>query len=503
MQRQDHHFLWLITGISIAIAIGLVVSHLSYAGLWIDEIYTLHAVSLPWREMFLERLMRGHFPLYFALMKLWLTLAGGASEIALRAPSFFFWLASTALFGWLAFRHLRRDTAALSTLFFALNGLAIRQASEARMYTVVLLFSVAICFSYLTLAKSKNNKLATFTLVTVPLFAFWTSSTAILTIIALLFDAFRRRHRQTIILLCVSLLLILVSALVPAVVHVTSREHSEIAHVPPLVVFLHFVTCLSGIIGWEDYYKLSWAAYGLQVLGAAVTVGACAFLFRKWSLFPEEVRTSAVIVFFPLLLMLVTYVIEKTVGWKVALHGPARYVIGSLPFAAVLSGFLLSKAFLTARRRYVVAVAWATVLILNALVVVRLRLETPRELLRYYLGKQYVSSDAVVVVPPQAVEAVKMYAPQVTVNETFPRGLETEELHRKLSVFASTDRLWLIWIHGKGSKAVDVADALFGKGVSSSPKRYIGERRIFLYRPRFSKQQMTGSSANDETLNAP
>lgn len=503
MQREDRRSLWLVTWISIAVAIGLVASHLSYAGLWIDEIYTLHAVHLPWREMFIERLMRGHFPLYFVFMKLWLAISGGPSEVVLRVPSFFFWLASLVLFGWLALHGLRRDTAAVATLFFGLNGLAIRQASEARMYTLVLLFSVAICFSYLSLAESKNNKLAGTTLVIVPLFAFWTSSTAVLTIVALLVDAFRRRNRHTIILLSISLTLVILSALAPAVIHVASRERSEIAHVPPLVVFLHFITFLSGVIGWEDYYKLSWAAYGLQIFGTAFTVWACVFLYRRWSLFPEQIRTSATVVFFPLLLMLVTYVLEKASGWKVALHGPARYVIGNLPFAAVLSGSLLSEAFSKAQGRYFATATWAIVLVLNALVTVRLRLETPRELLQNYLGRQYQSSDAVVVVPTQTAEAVSLYVPHVVINETFPRSLGPRELQEKLSAFANVDRLWLIWIHGKGSKAIDVADELFGKGVSSSRQHYKGERRIFLYRPRLSKQQARGSLAADENLNSP
>ncbi|MCX7625557.1 MAG: hypothetical protein N2Z21_05030 [Candidatus Sumerlaeaceae bacterium] len=503
MHLKEQRSLWLVTISAIAVAAGLLASHLTYNGLWIDEIYTLHAVNLPWREMFFERLMRGHFPLYFGLMKVWLALASSASETALRLPSLVFWMISTALFGWLAFRNLAKNTAPLSTLLFGLNGLALRQAGEARMYTLVLLFSVEICFAYLILSDGKNNKLAKISLICLPLIAFWCSSTVVLTISALTLDALRRRHREVLVLLGTSLALILTSALLPALTHVASRERSEIAHVPPLVLFLHLVTFLSGIVGWEDYYRLSSSAYALQAIGAIVTLLACAMLLRKWLKLSEQVRTSALVVFVPLILMLVTYILEKTVGLKVALHGPARYLIGSLPFAAVLSGSLFSQVFSRPHVTIAATGGWAAVLLLNAIIVVRLPVETPRELLQHYLGQRYLPSDAVAVVPTQAAEAVQMYVPQVRITQTIARNLGAEEIREKLATVGNADRLWLIWIHGKESKAIDVADSLFGKGISSSPKRYKGERRIFLYRPLMRKQQSCGGSTTDEFSASP
>jgi len=475
------NLLWCYGAIAAAIAAFVLLAHLTHSGLWIDEIYTLHAISLPWREMFFERLARGHFPLYFGFLKLWLGAVGVVSESTLRLPSFLFWILAVLAYARFIRSEFPSPIAPFAFVFFALNGLAVRQAMEARMYTLLLLLAVIICAAYLKLVREPRHSRARWALLLVPPLAFWTSSTVALTLGALVVDAVRRRRRDLFGTLLGSLAIVAVTATIPAFLHASTRERSEIAHVPPLALFLHLMTFLTGLLGWEDYYKLPEGISWLWAGGLTLTAGMLLALVRMRRSLPETVKTAAIVTFLPLALMGVTYLVEKSVGWQIALHGPARYIIGSLPFAAMISGYVCASLFRETRRTQIAFLALTAILLIHSFFVAGLPLESCRELVQKYFAKQYRTGDAVVVVPIEAKEAVQFYAPHVKIDESFPRNLSEDDLRKRLEIVAKRERLWLVWIHGKQSKAIDVADALFGKGISSSPRHYKGERRVFLY----------------------
>jgi len=473
--------LWMFAAAAVATGAIIIAAHLRYSGLWIDEVYTLHAISLPWRDMVLERLLRGHFPLYFVLLKSWVLLCGHASELSLRLPSFLFWAGAVCLFGGCVRRHLPQREALLAFPLFGLNGLALRQASEARMYTLVLLLAVGFTWAYFSSMQGRRTWPVRLVLIGVPLIAAWTSTTFLLTLLAFAVDAARRRRWDVARDIALAFLLIGLSAAIPVQYHVATRERTEIAHVPPASLVLHAVTFLTGVIGWEDYYAVPLAGRILQTIGGVLALWMVVRLVRRWKQLPDWAQSSAVVTALPLLLMLITWAAEKTFGGRFALHGPARYLIGDLPCAAMLSAALISDRVRGRKEFCAWIVAIAVLLLADAVVVARVHLETSRELIRQHLVPGFRSGDAAVVVPAEAAEAVKLYAPHVTISDVFPRNLSDAEIESRLRKLDRAGRVWLVWVHGKSSPAVRVADRLFGKGTSSSTRRYLGERRVIVY----------------------
>ena len=477
---------WVLAWTAVGLTALLIVTHWTFNGLWIDEIYTLHSISLPWREMVLERLQRGHFPIYFLLMKLWISLCGAVSETALRAPSLFFWLSSSIAYALVIRRYASGFAAPIAFLFFALNGLAVRQATEARMYDLVLLESVWLFAAFMEMLRGNTSRFARLSLIFVPLLMFFTSASAMLVLVGLLFEAFYQRRRNRALLQCLlwACGLIVLSAILPVTVHVSTRDRTEIAHIPPAALFLHLITFVSGITGYDDYYRLGTAQWLFITIGTLVTCITLFYAFQAQGSTYDVSKTALRVALFPWFLMLVTWIMEEIVRISVALHGPARYLIGILPFSALLPASALEQIAQNDRRRAIIFALVLGVLFVNAFFTVRMRLETPRELLTQYLRPRYQKDDVVLLVPDQAREAVNLYAPEISLAEVFPRSLkDTQTLASILGKYADKQRVWLIWIHGKGSPVIDVADGVFGKGISSSPARPRGERRIFLYTP--------------------
>ena len=121
----------------------MLLAFLTRNGFWIDELYTLHSIRLGWKEMVLERLHRGHFPGYFSMVRLWYGFWPEAMfEVALRSMSVIFFLLALASFWSLVKRVIEGPAAWVALALFACNNIALRQAAEARMYTVVLFFAV-------------------------------------------------------------------------------------------------------------------------------------------------------------------------------------------------------------------------------------------------------------------------------------------------------------------------------------------------------------------------
>ena len=125
-------------GIGLATAVALRVVALGRADLSTDEIQTLHAVRLPFREMLDERLAAGHAPLYFVAEKAWCA-AFGTSQFALRFPSVLFGLLLLWP-AWSLFRRVAGDKAAWwGAAILGLHPLMVELSREARMYPLLLL----------------------------------------------------------------------------------------------------------------------------------------------------------------------------------------------------------------------------------------------------------------------------------------------------------------------------------------------------------------------------
>lgn len=110
--------------------------------LWLDEALSVNIASLPLGDV-AEALRRdGHPPLYYWLLHGWTALFGD-SDVAVRSLSGLLSVAALLLM-WLAGRAVGgRGVALWGTVLLALSPFAVRYATEARMYALVMLLVLA------------------------------------------------------------------------------------------------------------------------------------------------------------------------------------------------------------------------------------------------------------------------------------------------------------------------------------------------------------------------
>jgi hypothetical protein len=132
-------------GVVLVLALGLVARFLTVSHLWLDEALTVNIARLPMGDMFQALRHDGAPPLYYVLLHGWMDMAG-TGDVAARALSGLLSVAALPLMG-LAGRRLARDLAPpadrwvpwAAVLLLAASPFAIRYATEARMYSLVVL----------------------------------------------------------------------------------------------------------------------------------------------------------------------------------------------------------------------------------------------------------------------------------------------------------------------------------------------------------------------------
>lgn len=111
--------------------------------LWFDEIFSIHAAEHSWSSLFwfvAQDLI--HPPLFYLLLKIWVSI-GGESLFWLRLfPVFFSVLALIPFLMVCKELKLRFQATVVALIFFAANGALIKYAQEVRMYSVLLLMSL-------------------------------------------------------------------------------------------------------------------------------------------------------------------------------------------------------------------------------------------------------------------------------------------------------------------------------------------------------------------------
>jgi uncharacterized membrane protein len=117
--------------------------NLTDACLFFDEIFSLHAAAHSWPEMFrfvAQDLI--HPPLFYVLLKIWISLGGESLFWVRLFPAVFSIAALVPLF--LLCRELKLEfwSTVLVLTLFAVNGALIKYAQEVRMYSVLLCFGL-------------------------------------------------------------------------------------------------------------------------------------------------------------------------------------------------------------------------------------------------------------------------------------------------------------------------------------------------------------------------
>src|SRR3546814_472074 len=132
----------LLAAVAGLVVIGSVARFLTGSPLWLDEALSVNIASLPLGDI--EGALRrdGHPPLYYWLLHGWMEVFGDGDRAA-RALSGVISLATLPLI-WAIGRRVEGARAArFALLVAALSPYAIRYASEARMYALVMLLVAA------------------------------------------------------------------------------------------------------------------------------------------------------------------------------------------------------------------------------------------------------------------------------------------------------------------------------------------------------------------------
>lgn len=144
-----------VTALLVALYAAARLWRLTAACLWFDEIFSVHAARHAWGGLWsFAAADLIHPPLFYALLKLW-AAAGGESLPWLRLfPALTSVLALAPFF--LLARELRlaRGETNLALLFMAANGYLIKYAQEVRMYSLLLLLTLASLWLFARLLNS-------------------------------------------------------------------------------------------------------------------------------------------------------------------------------------------------------------------------------------------------------------------------------------------------------------------------------------------------------------
>lgn len=128
-------------GAALAVAVGVIVRFTSRSHLWLDEALSVHIAELPLGAISEALRHDGAPPLYYLLLHGWMEVVG-TGTIAVRALSGLFAVAALPL-AWVAGNRIGgRKVAVTAVLFLAASPFAVRYATEARMYSLVVVLAL-------------------------------------------------------------------------------------------------------------------------------------------------------------------------------------------------------------------------------------------------------------------------------------------------------------------------------------------------------------------------
>ncbi|CAN5687415.1 hypothetical protein BH20ACI4_BH20ACI4_22060 [soil metagenome] len=161
---ENKKIIWTVILSAIAVIyILLRFWHLTDSCLWFDELFGVHAASLEWREMlwFVAQDLI-HPPLFYILLKLWISI-GGETLFWLRCfPVLFSILALFAFYQFCKQLKLSYPAISIAFAFFAANGALIKYAQEVRMYSLLMFLAITSMWLFTRfLHLGKNIRLLT------------------------------------------------------------------------------------------------------------------------------------------------------------------------------------------------------------------------------------------------------------------------------------------------------------------------------------------------------
>jgi mannosyltransferase len=129
--------------VAVSLVLGVVMRFLATSPLWLDEALTVRIAGLPLGQIGSALRRDGHPPLYYWLLHGWIDLFG-SGNVAVRSLSGVFSLACFPLVWKVGDRVGGPRVARWALLLFALSPFAVRYATEARMYSMVMFLVLSL-----------------------------------------------------------------------------------------------------------------------------------------------------------------------------------------------------------------------------------------------------------------------------------------------------------------------------------------------------------------------
>jgi hypothetical protein len=154
MKRIDHRFHLLAITL---VAFALRVICLDFQPLWWDEGYSMFFATRDFGIMLARTAVDIHPPLYYALLQLWIALAG-KSDVAVRLLSVAIGVAAVPTMYALTRRLFDSRVALIATLLLAVSPLHVYYSQEVRMYGLVTLLGLVSVLSFVELFETADHR---------------------------------------------------------------------------------------------------------------------------------------------------------------------------------------------------------------------------------------------------------------------------------------------------------------------------------------------------------
>ncbi len=468
----------LATGGTLFLYLGYLAATI---GPWIDEFYTLHAISLPWLDMLLERLRRGHPPLYFVLEK----LIWESTQSLLASPLLRLRLLSLTTWGLaiILFALLGRGLAAprgrwYCVGLFAISNVAVLHAANARMYSLALLLAVVHFLSYLHLLKTTELGASRWTvlfllsavagILTSPSFALLTLCLGIASLSLYGWRAAQTRYVFGALLL------------------------SALYYVPALYFYLETPAQLGPVT--KHFTRLTFSAFALLTSigrgkvppeGTIAAFGSVAsvlfsliilrLLFLKWRECPAMLRAPTIafaalyaLIFATGVLCLVPYFSKLRVGTD-------RYLVVFVPLGVWITGNVIATRL---SRRFGLWIFTAMVAC-SALTLSQVK-PPENELVRQEFNDFAASAYAdfpIIISPPEIEEGIRLYLPEAQfIGSIGIANNTTETRNTLLSKAIQEETCTIIYYRGHVPELLVAANRLFETSAVLSRKIYGSKR---------------------------
>jgi hypothetical protein len=436
-------------------------------GLWIDELFTFHAVSLPFWEMCIERLKHGHSPFFFAIVK-GVTSAFGpiSSEIPLRMTALLSWYCATISFFFLSLKFLSRRHALFAITLLTLGQTEIRWACIARMYTMLLFEMTWVIFAYLRIIDGSKSKAWKLIYVVGSVLAAFTSPSYFLVFPAFLWDSLRRRKTMPALwkLTILAPAFVLITIL-PVQLFFSAAEHkSNVGQKKLSLLLTNALTVFLGINKGSGFGEGRFAALhyaGLVILSAA----AITFVSVRKHLTSIEALTLK-LTLVPLVIMLLSHILAKISGWPVSALGPDRYLFAAFPAGSLLTASAFARWTANrSRTMFAAEIVLISVYVICAILIFRTDADPFRTFMKK-LSTRYSPADGLIVYPEEVAHGVKLYVPGARIDAAFNRGLsDPQSALNAMKKLNSLNRVWLVWYQGRKDLLDDLAAKAFGPGI--------------------------------------